>query len=79
MKTWCSFLFLVSVLSASAQKMRFNDETTTVSFSMPHEIMQLKGTFTGVNGSGLLDSSNLTCSFLKLSFASNIALHNHRA
>ena len=76
MKCWFTVCSMLFVIHSSAQKLQFNDETTTVSFSTPHVIMQLKGTFTGVDGSGLLDPANLNRSFLKLSFASSTALHN---
>lgn len=71
------FLFsLLLALHAKSQNVFFNDETTTVSFSTPHVIMLLKGTFSGVKGTGLLDPKNLDRSFLQLSFSSITALHN---
>ena len=68
--------FVFSVVSAVAQPMMFDDETTTVTFSTPHVIMLLKGTFTGVQGASQLNPSDLSKSFLKLTFGANTAIGN---
>ncbi|MDB5250506.1 MAG: YceI family protein [Segetibacter sp.] len=78
MKKILVIVIILATVRSNAQNLLMTDETTDIKFAAKNLFGRFEGAFKGVKGVAFLDSSNLSQSFLRLSFdATTGAIHDN--